>query len=358
MKPIVNQGILIIYCFSATLQAPADTAFVVAFLVAVIYVCLGNMEMPGRIKGIMPFVFLGAGCLFPKLLMFTPAVLYSMMERKKYMAASLLTLLCVLFYMKSEPEILALMAFGCIFAGASLYQVKQYERLEGDFHRTRDDSTELNLALKEKNQNLLKNQDYEVYTATLKERNRIAREIHDNVGHMLSRAILMVGAMKAVNGQESMKEPLEQLDDTLNTAMTNIRESVHDLHDDSVNLGEALSGLVEAYTFCPVKLTYDMGYFVQREVKYSFIAIVKEALNNISRHSTATEVKIVAREHPGIYQLIIEDNGKDGETHNIQEGNGLGIRNMKDRAASLGGIIQITEEDGFHIYITVPKKEE
>ena len=69
-------------------------------------------------------------------------------------------------------------------------------------------------------------------------------------------------------------------------------------------------------------------YDIPKEIKYSFIAITKEALNNVMRHSNANEVKILAREHPGLYQLIIEDNGTsdkriqsdgDGEEYIEQE---------------------------------------
>ena len=87
--------------------------------------------------------------------------------------------------------------------------------------------------------------------------------------------------------------------------MTSVRESVHDLHDDSVNLREVTEELVGEFTFCPVDLSYDMGYDVPREIKYGFIAIVKEALHNIVRHSDASKVKIVMREHPALYQLIV-----------------------------------------------------
>ena len=98
------------------------------------------------------------------------------------------------------------------------------------------------------------------------------------------------------------------------------------------------------------------------------------------RHSNANEVKILAREHPGLYQLIIEDNGTsderiqsdgDGEEYTEQEsagktGNvrktentessGIGIENMKKRVRMLGGTMQIQKENGFRIFITVPKK--
>ena len=156
---------------------------------------------------------------------------------------------------------------------------------------------------------LAEKQDYEIYAATLKERNRIAREIHDNVGHLLSRSILITGAAKAINASDALSPVLDDLDHSLNQAMTSIRTSVHDLHDESLNLKEAAESLTSDFTFCPVTLNYDMGFEVPREIKYCFISIVKEALSNVARHSNATLVQITMREHPALYQLCIEDNG-------------------------------------------------
>ena len=268
------------------------------------------------------------------------------------------------FYLRGNPQLFAVLAFGYLLAGFIWYQTSSYRRLWEQYWQMRDAGTELNLLLEEKNRTLLKKQDDDIYTATLRERNRIAREIHDNVGHMLSRSILMAGAMRAVNSGGLSGELLDQLEDTLNTAMTNVRESVHDLYDDSVNLKEVLETLVGEYTFCEAGLKFDMSYQIPREVKYSFISIAKEALNNVAKHSNATRVEIVAREHPGLYQLMIEDNGTEAEALKnpvIYEGSkteGMGIRNMKDRVRALGGNIQIKKENGFCIYITVPKKEE
>ena len=58
--------------------------------------------------------------------------------------------------------------------------------------------------LQEKNKNLMEKQDYEIYLATLRERNRIAREIHDNVGHMPSRSILQMGALITIHKEEPL----------------------------------------------------------------------------------------------------------------------------------------------------------
>ncbi len=279
--------------------------------------------------------------------------------------------------MEKEMLIVAGLAAAVLLYG----RTRRLNELEQEYKRARDDSRELTLMLEKKNQDLLEKQDTEVYLATLKERNRIAREIHDNVGHMLSRSILMVGALKTVNQDENLKVPMELLDQTLNEAMTNVRQSVHDLHDESVNLKEVMESLAEEFRFCPVQFTYDMGYDIPKEIKYSFIAITKEALNNVMRHSNANEVKILAREHPGLYQLIIEDNGtsnerirpdgdreeyaekesagktgNDWKTENT-ESSGIGIENMKERVRMLGGTMQIQKETGFRIFITVPKNE-
>ena len=261
---------------------------------------------------------------------------------------------------------LYLFIFGILLSLVLKLKEEAYEELEQEYRKTRDDSKERNLLLQEKNRSLIEKQDYEIYTATLQERNRIAREIHDNVGHLLSRCILIVGAMKIVNEDKKLSSSIEQLEESLNTAMTSVRESVHDLHDDSVNLREVTEELVGEFTFCPVDLSYDMGYDVPREIKCGFIAIVKEALHNIVRHSDASKVKIVMREHPALYQLIVEDNGTVKEpiqsggvkavSREYQSGQGMGLRNMSDRVRMLGGMMQIVRKEGFRIFITIPKE--
>lgn len=217
-----------------------------------------------------------------------------------------------------------------------------------------------------KNKALLEKQDYEIYAATLRERNRIAREIHDNVGHVLSRSILMTAACKTINKNDSLDPLLGNLEESLNGAMNSIRSSVHDLHDDAIDLEDAIKGLVKDFTFCPVNLTYDMSRQIPREVKYSLISITKEGLSNVMRHSNADSVDILLREHPALYQLCIEDNGTpENEIPDIQTvsdsnkakntSGGMGLSNIRDRAKALGGTVQITQENGFRIFVTIPK---
>lgn len=367
MKRAIDQLVLWIYCLTAAIFIPADITFVAAALTALLYACGNCLARTGRQKIGLTVSFLMLSVFCPRFLLFAPVVLYSILETRNYLLAGALCAAGFVSYAAYDLAFVCFIGVGSLIAGIVQYQTGQYILLEDKYRRTRDDSVEKNLLLREKNQSILKNQDYEVYTATLRERNRIAREIHDNVGHMLSRSILMVGALKAVHGEGNLKGSLDQLEETLNAAMTSVRKSVHDLHDEAINMKDALEGLVKEYTFCQVQLEYDMGYDVPKEIRYGFIAIVKEALHNVMRHSDAMQVRIIVREHPGFYQLIVEDNGNVCDdrigrggylTARPEEGRGIGLYNMKERVDAFGGHIEIRTDRGWRIYITVPKEKE
>lgn len=316
------------------------------------------------------YVIFGFSSLWiPDLLLFFPLLLY------QTLSAGLFPLAVVefpfwgllAFRFPKFPEFLCLAEiFGFILAFFLWSHTRQYELLTRNFRQSRDDSEEHALLLSEKNKALLEKQDYEIYAATLRERNRIAREIHDNVGHVLSRSILMTAACKTINKNEALDPLLGNLEESLNGAMNSIRSSVHDLHDDAVNLEDAIKGLVKDFTFCPVTLTYDMSRQVPREVKYSLISITKEGLSNVMRHSNADSVNILLREHPALYQLCIEDNGTlgskipdiqtDADSNKMETvSGGMGLSNIRDRVKALGGTVQITQEKGFRIFVTIPK---
>jgi len=71
------------------------------------------------------------------------------------------------------------------------------------------------------------------------------------------------------------------------------------------------------------------------------------------KHSNASSVKILIREHPALYQLCFEDNGTD--IHYDPAFSGIGLVNMKERVDSLNGTLQISTQNGFRIFITIPK---
>lgn len=354
MKQVIDQAILFLFCLTTLLLVKADTSFITAMLAAIIISSANNIYSSKKCNMMTMLIYIVLSLLYPDMLLFLPLTIYNTIIFKNYRVLAAVTIVFLGKIIPLSFPLFLLLTLGLCLAFLLVYRTTHYVSLEERYKKTRDDSTELNLLLKQKNQGLLDKQDYEIYTATLRERNRIAREIHDNVGHMLSRSILMIGAMKAIHTDSSLKEPLTQLDETLNAAMTSIRNSVHDLHNDSVNLKETMEGLIATFSFCDIQMDYDMSFDIPRNIKYSFISITREALNNIIKHSNASHVHIVVREHPGLYQLIIEDNGQSAAP---STDGGLGLLNMKDRIEALDGTIQIKTTKGFCIFITIPKKE-
>lgn len=228
---------------------------------------------------------------------------------------------------------------------------RQNLQLKEELKVLHDDQTEKDMIQQEHNHMLMENQNNMIYMATLKERNRIAREIHDNVGHTLNRSILQLGAIKAINKEPVLKKPLDDLHGSLNDAMTNIRKSVHDLHDESIDLESSIKQLTEGISSLDIHVDYDMSNAIPKDIKYSFIAITKEAVSNAVKHSNGDTLNILLREHPGFYQLIVKDNGTDIKINNT----GIGLANITDRVNAMKGTLKISTNEGFKLLITVAK---
>ena len=220
--------------------------------------------------------------------------------------------------------------------------------------KLRDDSVEYNNMLKSRNKYLTDSMSNEVRNATLSERNRIAREIHDNAGHMITRSILQLGAIMTVNRNEKVYEQLVPLKASLDEAMNSLRASVHDLHNESFDFNQAAKGIIDELKDFKVKYLCDFTEKADKEVKYSFITILKEAVTNIVKHSSGDEVKIFISELEGHYQMMIEDNGVIEDKEGISDG--IGLINMETRITNLNGIFRVSTDKGFRIFISVPKK--
>lgn len=295
----------------------------------------------GALCGIMPEMF----CMLPLLL-------YDALWEKKWWL--MLTGLTVFL---GEPEIIPMIiaVSECAVTVMIYLRVSKLEETVSKLQQLRDEVTEKNMQLKDRNDVISRAQDSEIHIATLKERNRIAREIHDNVGHMLTRSLLQAGAVMIINKDENLKEPLESLKSTLDSAMTSIRRSVHDLHDDSIDLKKALEDSIAAVDGrFSVNLDYDLSERTSGSIKLCILGIVKEGLSNAVKHSAGDRISVSVQEHPGFYRLTLEDNGSCSEIKDT----GIGLSNMRDRASGVGGNITFTpSENGFRIFMSIPKQQ-
>lgn len=364
MQKLGNRIAIIFFCCLAEVQEGIGARIITGILLAFIVSCIGMYTSKRWITWLAGTGYVVLSLASPVFLLVYPVILYEMLslfreDTIRPWAAGTLVMMAVwtLLHIKSFSISVMLGAAG--IAGLAIWleqNCHQFESLIESYICTQDSSTEIALELKNENKYLLEQQDSEINTATLKERNRIAREIHDNVGHMLSRAILMTGAMLTVAKEEPVRDGLVGLKDCLDEAMTNIRESVHDLHDESIDMEQAVRNLMKDMKNYIIAMEYDMSKTVPREIKYCFISILKESLSNVMKHSNGDHVRISMIEHPGFYKLAVEDNGCCEEMRG-QPG-GIGLHNIKDRVDSLFGTLNITaEKTGFKVYVSIPKQK-
>lgn len=248
-----------------------------------------------------------------------------------------------------------------IIASFTIISISLFDKMiiyKNQLHRTRDDSIELEEILKNKNKALLMEQDQQVHLATLAERNRIAREIHDNVGHLLSRAILLLGAISTVNKDEAIAPQLKMLSDTLDESMEKMRSSVHDLHDDSIDLEKNINEILNELNGFTVNTELDLEEAFPTNVKLSVIGILKEAVTNIIKHSNGNSVSVILHRNYSFCTLSITDNGtltaEQKEGISSENFDGIGLTNIKNRANSLGGEAYFYLNDGFTVFARLP----
>ncbi|MBQ6462334.1 MAG: hypothetical protein IJJ59_03315 [Pseudobutyrivibrio sp.] len=244
------------------------------------------------------------------------------------------------------------------FTAISIILCEKMMAYKNQLHRTRDDSIELEEILKNKNKALLMEQDQQVHLATLAERNRIAREIHDNVGHLLSRAILLLGAISTVNKDEAIAPQLKMLSDTLDESMEKMRSSVHDLHDDSIDLEKNITEILNELKGFTVNTELDLDENLPTDVKLSIIGILKEAVTNIIKHSNGNIVSVILHQNFSFCTISITDNGtlslEQKQKISIEDYDGIGLTNIRNRANSLGGEAYFYINDGFTVFARLP----
>ena len=355
MRGLIDK--LILFFISVLLLPNAEVGFETAAVTLFVFTicCLCSVFDKLYVRLAAAAVFLAVSIFYHETALLCAPFAYCIFEgRDKRADISILPTVFVSFLNGAREGV------GCVIfvllAAVLCYRRLSFEDKDEELKKTRDSGVENSLVLLERNKRLIERQNNEINMATLKERNRIAREIHDNVGHVLSRSLLQLGAVMAVTkNDEQMTSLLQPVRESMDLALDSIRKSVHDLRDDSIDLKtsfeEILAPLENNYR---VKKQYNFSDSIDKDIKLCFIAVLKEAVTNTMRHSDADMISVAVTEHPAFMQLIIDDNGK---ASNGSDGEGMGLSNMRERVKMLDGIINIINENGYRIFITVPKKK-
>jgi signal transduction histidine kinase len=198
--------------------------------------------------------------------------------------------------------------------------------------------------------------------ATLQERNRIAREIHDSLGHSLTALNLHLEmALKLAHIQpDRSREVLTEAKRLGTISLRDVRQSVTTLRSNPLqgqDLPTAIEKLVDEFQLSnqikPI-CHLDLPPVLPQDVATAIYRIVQEALTNISKYADASEAIVEIHTRATEIELKIVDNGRGfNPTHNTT---GFGLQGMRERVLSLQGKFEIISapQQGCQILATIP----
>lgn len=195
--------------------------------------------------------------------------------------------------------------------------------------------------------------------ATLQERNRIARDIHDGLGHTLAaQTIQLNNALLFWNSEDDKAlEFLKQAKQLGSEALLEIRKSVSVLRSNplqGLSLESAIDKLLQDFkcmTGSEISDSINLPATLSQEMNITLYRIVQESLTNIHKHAQATLVIVKLQQHAGLIHLSISDNGKGFDP--AQNTTGFGMQGMRERVAALSGQFAIYSESGNGCRISV-----
>ena len=187
---------------------------------------------------------------------------------------------------------------------------------------------------------------------------RIASDLHDDIGSTLSKISLYSDLVRNDPGQKTSGNLITEIGTlsrdmvrTMNDAVWSIdarNDSLENLidrmRDFAVSIHRAKGTLIR-FDFDK----FDKGKTLPADIRQNLYLIFKEAMNNIAKHAHATEVDVSLKNNNGLLSLIVKDNGKgfDDGSH------GHGLRNMKMRAARIGGTLEVVNDRGVTVQLNV-----
>ena len=217
----------------------------------------------------------------------------------------------------------------------------------------------LNSQLQNANRKLEEYAQEQVRMTETRERNRLAREIHDTLGHSLTGIITGIEAciMLMDIAPEATKEQLRAIAKVARNGITDVRHSVNALRPDALetlDLEAAIRKLVEeseSSTGVKIDLIFPEGLQdLDQDEEDVLYRIVQESITNAIRHGNATHIDVRIEREDNDLRIRIADNGKGCD--DIQSG--FGLHHMQERIDMLKGTLSYSGKDGFVIEAVVP----
>ena len=199
--------------------------------------------------------------------------------------------------------------------------------------------------------------------AEIRERNRLAREIHDTLGHALTgiAAGLDACTMLIDSAPEFAKQQLIRIRETARRGIVDVRRSIKKLRPDDLEKLSFKDAIMNMTTGFAASSGVDVGFTMvgvpkdlredQQEVLYR---VMQESLTNAYRHGGASRVNISIVGGEGRLRIVIADNGRGCD--DVKPG--FGLRHMRERLELLHGTLNYWSDEGFIVEVEIPLNRE
>jgi signal transduction histidine kinase len=195
-----------------------------------------------------------------------------------------------------------------------------------------------------------------------RERTRIARDIHDDIGNLLTQVTLLSSLTlrdraepdKTGDHARQISSTVEQVTNSLDEIVWAVNPRNDTLPQLIDYIGQfAVDFMQTAGIRCRLELPdHPPHRNVPSDLRHNLFLIVKEALNNVARHSGATEVSLRITVNDRLLEVIIQDNGRSFDPAAVN-GFGNGLRNIRQRMDEIGGRFEIEGQPGAGTRVTL-----
>lgn len=198
--------------------------------------------------------------------------------------------------------------------------------------------------------------------ALTEERNRMARDLHDSIGHHFTSVTMGLDAIAFMveNHPQMAKEKVLQLSEVARTGLAEVRRTIHQIAptDDHLMLTKQLENLILDFSS---NTNTDIHYewigdeqIISPHINLTFKRCLQESITNAKRHGEATFIKVTMQFQKDTITLSIFNNGKP-----MDKGKpGFGLTSMKNRLQELNGSLKIKEQNGVEVICTLPIRRE
>ncbi len=193
-----------------------------------------------------------------------------------------------------------------------------------------------------------------------KERNRIARDLHDGLGNLLSSLKVKIGSLQINFDDKGSQKIYGTASEMIDEACSEVRKIAHEMMPQSLKklgLPKALEDLVEKmdaiHGFNADFQMHGKETIFDDNTNVMLFRIVQEALNNVVKYAKANQVSVQLNYSANWFDLTIEDDGIGFDVNALKPNKGMGLKSMAFRTEFIGGTLDLNSRTGMGTLVTV-----